>query len=290
MTQAPQTNHCTFKDYLTIKRYAPKTKEGYYRSVTDLSAFYKQPAEQLSSQQIQAYLHHLIKNKGLSWSSCNVCFCGLLSFYRDYLGRSEIEFYIPPRTRSKQIAMLLSREDVARIINAKTNIKHRALLSTVYASGLRVSEVVKLKPEHIESQPDRMMIRVEQGKGRKDRYTVLSVQCLHLLREYWREVQPGKWLFFGRDKNKPMSIGTAQAIYYQAKKKAGVTRACGIHTLRHSFATHLMEDGTDMFIIKRYLGHRSIVTTCKYLHLSPAHLRKTISPLDLLYADEEGES
>ncbi len=290
MNQAAQNYRHTFQDHLTLKRYAPKTKESYRRSVTDLSAFYKQPADQLTNHQIQAYLKYLIQDKQLAWSSCNVSFCGLLSFYRDYLGRSEAEFTIPPRTRSQKVALLLSREEVTLILNAKKNIKHRALLYTIYGSGLRVSEAVRLKPEHIESQPDRMMIRVEQGKGRKDRYTVLSEQCLHLLREYWREAQPGEWLFYGNDKKKPMSVGTAQAIYYQAKKKAGVTRACGIHTLRHSFATHLMEDGTDMFIIKRYLGHRSIVTTCKYLHLSPAHLRKTISPLDLLYADEAGES
>ena len=290
MNQALQSYQNTFQDYLTLKRYAPKTKESYYRSVTDLSAFYKQPAEQLTNHQIQAYLKYLIQDKGLAWSSCNVSFCGLLSFFRDYLGRSEAEFTIPPRTRPQTISMLQSREEVALILNAKKNIKHRALLYMIYGSGLRVSEAVRLKPEHIESQPDRMMVRVEQGKGRKDRYTTLSVKCLHLLREYWREVQPEEWLFFGNDKKKPMSIGTAQAIYYQAKKKAGVTKGRGIHTLRHSFATHAMEDGTDLFIIKRWLGHTSIVTTCKYLHLSPAYLRKTISPLDLLYADEEGAS
>ena len=171
MNQAPQTYQHSFKNHLILKRYAPKTQEGYYRSVADLSAFHKKHPEQLTNQQIQAYLHHIITNKGLTWSSYNVCFCGLLSYYRDYLRRSES---IPPRRPSKQIPMLLSREEVSRIINAKKNIKHRALLWTVYASGLRVSEVVKLMPRHIESQPDRMMIRVEQSKGRKDRYTVLS--------------------------------------------------------------------------------------------------------------------
>jgi len=209
-------------------------------------------------------------------------FCGLKKYYLEFSGRSEAEFSIPPRPRARRLPMLLSRDDVAKILTAKDNIKHRALLTTVYGSGLRVSEAVKLRPEHIES--DRIMIRLEQGKGRKDRYTILSKKCLDLLRQYWRVCQPGEWLFFGRDKSKPMSIGTAQHVYYQAKKKAGITKGRGIHTLRHCFASHLVEAGTELYMIKRWLGHTAIKTTCTYLHLSPDYLAKTISPLDLLYS------
>ncbi len=287
MIKASRAYQHTFPNYLILKRFAPKTKEAYLRSVADISTFHNQPAEELTNDQIQEFLRYNIQEKQLSWSSCNVLFCGLVNYYRHFLGRSETEFTIPPRPRSKQLPMLLSREEVSRILTAKKNIKHRALLTTIYGSGLRVSEAVRLKPEHIES--DRMMIRVEQVKGRKDRYTVLSEKCLTLLRVYWRECQPNKWLFFGKDKDKPMSIGTAQSIYYQAKKIAGVTKGRGVHTLRHCFASHLLEDGTELFIIKRWLGHTAIKTTCTYLHLSPAHLRKTISPLDLLYSDK-GES
>jgi site-specific recombinase XerD len=247
-----------------------------------LSSFHNQPAYELTNDQIQDFLHYNIQERQLSWSSCNVLFCGLKKYYRDFLDRSDKEFSIPPRPRVKQLPMLLSRDEVTRILTTKSNIKHRALLTTVYGSGLRVSEVVRLRPEHIES--DRMMIRVEQGKGRKDRYTVLSQNCLDLLREYWRICQPGEWLFFGRDKTKPMSIGTAQHIYYQAKKKAGVTKGRGIHTLRHCFASHLLEDGAELYVIKRWLGHTSIKTTCTYLHLSPDYLAKITSPLDLLYS------
>ena len=283
MTEKTQGSLKNFQNYLYIQRVAPSTREGYIRSVTQLSAFHKLPAEWLSNHQIQDFLLYNIRDKQLAWSSCNVLFSGLKKYYGEFLGRDEAEFSIPPRPRFRQLPMLLSREEVNRILNVKDNLKHRALLATVYGSGLRVSEAVRLRPEHIES--DRMMIRVEQGKGRKDRYTVLSQKCLELLREYWREYQPGKWLFFGRDKNKPMSIGTAQTVYYQAKKEAGVTKGRGIHTLRHCFASHLLEDGTELFIITQWLGHSSIKTTCKYLHLSPAHLRKTVSPLDLLHAD-----
>jgi site-specific recombinase XerD len=190
-----------------------------------LSAFHnnQRPAE-LSKEQIQDYMLYNIQDKKLSWSSCNVLFCGLKKYYREYLGRELDEFYIPPRTRSKKIPMLLSKKEVSRLLKSPTNLKHKALLATVYSSGLRVSEVVKLKPRHIES--DRMMIRVEDGKGRKDRYTVLSQTCLELLREHYRANHPGEWMFFGRDKKTPMSIGTAQqrAFYHSSNKERFIIR------------------------------------------------------------------
>ena len=273
-----------FNKFLIIQRVAPKTKESYLRSVEDLSSFHSQPAAGLSNDQIQDFLLYNIQEKQLAWSSCNVLFCGLKKYYQQFLGRSEAEFTIPPRPRIKQLPMLLSRQEVDRILTAKSNIKHRALLTMVYGSGLRASEAVRLRPEHIESE--RMMVRVEQGKGRKGRYTLLSQQCLELLREYWQICRPGEWLFFGRDRKKPMRVGTAQRVYYQAKEIAGVTKGRGIHTLRHCFASHLMEDGTELYLIKRFLGHTSIKTTCTYLHLSPDYLSKIVSPLDLLYSSE----
>ena len=246
-----------------------------------MSDFHKKSPEKLTNPQIQDFLLYNIREKELAWSSCNVLFCGLKKYYGQFLGRGEAEFSIPPRPRSKQLPMLLSREEVNRILNAKDNLKHRALLTTVYGSGLRVSEAVRLKPRHIESE--RMEIRVEQGKGHKDRYTVLSQNCLELLRDYYRTYQPEEWLFFGKDKATPMSIGTGQSIYYQAKEKAGITKGRGIHTLRHSFATHALESGVELYIIKRWLGHSSIKTTCKYIHLSPDYHKRVKSPLDLLY-------
>jgi site-specific recombinase XerD len=164
--------HYDFTSYLYLQRVAPKTRKAYLRAVTDISTYHGQPADQLDNVQIQEFIHYAIVDKQLSWSSCNVLFCALKKYYREFLGRDESQFTIPPRPRDKQLPMLLSREEVNRIINAPDNLKHRTLLTTIYGSGLRVSEVVKLRPEHIESS--RMMIRVEQGKGRKDRYTVLS--------------------------------------------------------------------------------------------------------------------
>ena len=273
--------HRNFSDYLSLIRVSGKTKEAYLRAAAGLAAYYEsQSAADLTNDQIQDYLLHSIQEKELAWSSCNVLFCGLKKYFQGYLGRSESEFSIPPRPRSKKLPMLLSKEEVLELLRAPANIKHRALLATVYGSGLRVSEVVKLKPGHIES--GRMMIRVEQGKGHKDRYTVLSQNCLDLLRDYWLAQQPKDWLFFGRDKNNPMSIGTAQRIYYQAKDKAKITKGRGIHTLRHGFATHSLEAGTELYVIKRWMGHASIKTTFKYIHLTPDYLSKIKSPLDIL--------
>jgi len=280
MAKAFQRN---FTNHLYLQRVAPKTREAYLRAVADISAYHNHPAAELSNEQIQDFLHYSIQEKQLAWSSCNVLFCALKKYYREYLRRDESEFSIPPRPRSKQLPMLLSREEVNRIVNAPVSLKHRALLTTVYGSGLRVSEVVKLRPEHIESS--RMMLRIEQAKGRKDRYTVLSRTGLALMRDYWRKYQPGEWLFFGRDKNKHLSIGTAQRVYYQAKAKTGVTKGRGIHTLRHCFATHLLDQGVALFIIKRWLGHSSIKTTCRYLHTSPEQFLRIQSPLDRLYEE-----
>ena len=203
-------NTLSFTDYLTLQRVSPRTEESYLRAVKEVGEYHKQSSATLSNDQIQDYLIYCIQEKKLAWSSCNVLFCGLKKFYHEYLGRSDSEFSIPPRTRCKKIPMLLSRQEVWQLLDTPTSLKHRALLAMVYSSGLRVSEVVRLRPEHIES--DQMMVRVEQGKGRKDRYTVLSKKCLELLREYYRAYQPGGWLFFGRDKNIPMPIGTAHIL------------------------------------------------------------------------------
>ena len=274
----------TFDNYLSLQRVAPKTRSAYLQSVKGLTAYFQQPAEQLTNDQIQDYLLYCVQEKKLAWASCNVLFCGLKKFYHGFLGRDNAGFSIPPRPRSHQLPMLLSRDEVSRIFKATDNMKHHALLSLVYGSGLRVSEAVRLRAEHIDSK--KMLVRIDQSKGRKDRYTILSKTSLELLREYWRTYQPEKWLFFTKDKNKPMPSETAQKVYYLAKKKAGVTRGRGIHTLRHCFASHALEQGVQLFVLKRWLGHASIKTTCMYLHASPEMLQNLSSPLDSLPKEE----
>ncbi len=175
---------------------------------------------------------------------------------------------------------ILSREQIAKLFEVTTHLKHRALLMTTYSAGLRVSEVARLKVTDIDSQ--RMTIRVEQGKGAKDRYTLLSKRLLLELRRYWVAYRPKSWLFPMRGGQHPMDPSSVQKVYYNAKRKAGIAKPCGIHGLRHAFATHLLEAGADLHTIQRLLGHGHIGTTMRYFHLAQRHLAKTTSPLDSL--------
>lgn len=269
-----------FSNYITLRGFSPKTKEAYIGAVAGLAKYYNQSPDKLSNDQIQAYLLYLIEKRKLAWSSTNVVFSGLRCFYLHVLKWDKARFHIPSRPRQKKLPLLLSIEEVNRLLNAASSIKHRTLLMTVYGAGLRVSEVVGLKPHHIESS--RMMIRVEQGKGKKDRYTILPQKLLFQLRTYWEACLPQSWLFFGNDKTKPMTIETAQKIYYNAKNKAGITKAKGIHTLRHCFATHLLDQGVDIYTIKQLLGHTALVTTSKYLHTTKEKIAAVKSPLDTI--------
>jgi site-specific recombinase XerD len=174
------------------------------------------------------------------------------------------------------------------LLDGTHNGKHRVLLMTAYAAGLRVGELVRLRPEDIHSE--RMLIRVHQGKGRKDRYTLLSSRLLSELRTYWRRHRSETWLFVNRDCSGSLPVGTAQKVYYTAKRRAGIRHGHGIHSLRHSFATHLLEAGVDLPTIQRLLGHSSLATTAKYLHVTSKHLRGTRSPLDLLRLPEPGDA
>lgn len=208
-----------FTDYLITQRYAEKTLTAYLGAVYGLAAYSLQPPDKLTNEEIQKYLHHLISERKLAWSSCNVVFSALQCFYGKFLKWDDTSFNIPPRKRSKRLPFIMGQKEVLVFLDSIRNLKHRALLQIVYSAGLRVSEVVSLKPHHIESAPSRMKIRIEQGKGRKDRYTILSKKLLDLLHEYYRIYQPKEWLFYGRDPGQPLAVTTAQKIFYHAKKK-----------------------------------------------------------------------
>ncbi len=265
---------------MTLRHLAEKTKIAYISAVAGLAEFYKQSPDRLTEAQVQRYLLYLIEERKLAWSTCNIAFSAFRFLYTAVLKRPDGAFSIPPRRKQKKLPYPLTVKETFRLITAPRNPKHRALLITVYGAGLRVSEAVSLKPCHIDSS--RMLIRVEQSKGNKDRYTLLSPRLLRELRSYWRLCQPTIWLFSGRDENRPMPVGTAQKIYYQAKKRAGITRSGGIHTLRHCFATHHLQAGCDIFAIKQMMGHSAIASTTRYLHMSPDRFRSIVSPLDSL--------
>ncbi len=265
---------------MTLRHLAERTKTSYLKAVTGLAEFYMQSPDQLTEDQVQRYLLYLIEERKLAWSTCNIAFSAFRFLYTNVLKQPAARFSIPPRRKQKKLPYPLTVEETFRMIKLTRNPKHRALLMTVYGAGLRVSEAVRLKPWHIDSS--RFLIRVDQGKGNKDRYTILPPRLLRELRSYWCLCHPTTWLFPGRDQNLPMSVGSAQKLYYQAKERAGITRPGGIHTLRHCFATHMLEAGCDIFAIKDMLGHSALASTTRYIHISPARLRSVVSPLDSL--------
>ena len=199
------------------------------------------------------------------------------------LGRTAEAITIPYAHTPQRQPEILSREELARLFEAATNLRTRTLLMTAYAAGLRVSEVCALRVADIDSAPDRMCIRVVAGKGGKDRYTLLSPSLLEALRVYWRICKPRVWLFpRATDAARPFDIGSAQRAYYRARDRAGITKTGGIHTLRHAFATHLLEAGVDLATLAKLLGHGHLSTTQRYLHLARPGSVAHDSPLDLL--------
>jgi len=204
---------------MTLQRFADHTKRSYVNGVKGLVQYYNQSPQTLSNEQIQDYLRYLLQERKLSWGTVNAYLSGIICFYRGFCKWDETRFQIPPRPRTKKLPTVFSKVEVKRLLAVTGNLKHRLLLETVYSAGLRVSELVRLKPHHIESAADRMLIRVEQGKGRKDRYTILSKTLLENLRIYWRRDQPGKWLFAGQKPDTHMSEAAAQRVFYLAKKK-----------------------------------------------------------------------
>jgi site-specific recombinase XerD len=229
---------------------------------------------------VQQYLYHLIEKRRLAAATCRQTVCALRFFYEVTLGRKRNEFCIPLAKEAQKLPAILSQEEVSRLLSAAPNLKHRVLLMTIYAAGLRVGEAVRLRVTDIDSQ--RMLIRVEQGKGKKDRYTLLSPRLLEELRQYYRIYRPSEYLFPQRGKDTPMATATALRIYYGCKGRAGIRKGGGIHSLRHAFATHLMDSGTDVVTIQRLLGHGHLKTTARYLHVTRQRIAALASPLDHL--------
>ena len=208
-----------FLNYMTVQRFSHHTKRTYVTGVKLLTKHYMQSPDTLTNDQIQDYIRSLLEDRKLSWGTCNSYLSGIVCFYRHICKWDDAQFQIPPRPRIKKLPIVFSKPEVKRLLAATDNLKHRLLLQTVYSAGLRVSELVRLKPHHIESDPDRMMIRVDQGKGKKDRYTILSHKLLADLRTYWRKYRPGKWLFAGQKPQNHLCEGAAQTVFYRSKKK-----------------------------------------------------------------------
>jgi integrase/recombinase XerD len=269
-------------DEMTLRGFSLRTHESYLGAVTDLARYYKKSPDQLNVDDVRQYLLHLERERQLSWSSLNVAVSGLRFFYFDTLKWEPVAMEIPRRQKQTRLPEVLSREEVDRLLGTVTNLKHRMLLTTTYAAGLRLNEVIHLRVSDLDSS--RMLIRVEQGKGRKDRYTILSPRLLGELRQYWKSCRPKHWLFPGHDPDRPIHESAAQRIYNEARQRAGIQKGRGIHTLRHCFATHLLELGVDLPTIQALMGHTAVTTTMRYIKVRQHHFISHQDKFDLLVA------
>lgn len=264
---------------MQLRRLADRTQESYLGAVTRLAKHYGQSPDLIPEERVRDYLLYLLNVRKLSWSSCDLHASGLQFFYRVTLNRPDT-LVLPPRKHAQRLPEVLSAAEVERLFAVVPNLKHRVMLMVAYGAGLRLGELVHLKVTDIDSQ--RMLIRVEQAKGNKDRYTLLSRRLLNELRAYWSIYRPRTWLFPGKDLDSPLHETSIQRAMIVAKIKAGIRKTGGIHVLRHCFATHLLEAGTDLRTVQILMGHRSIETTTRYTRITANRIRHTASPLDLL--------
>ena len=269
-------------DAMVLRGFALRTRETYLACVSGLAKHYHCSPDRRDAEQIQAYLLHLITEKKLAYASVNQAACACRFLFGNVLQQRKIWFEIPMAKVPKRLPVVLPRADIGRLLAACDSLRARTVLMTTYAAGLRVSEVCALQVGDIESAPNRMCLKVRQGKSGQDRYTLLSPRLLDTLRLYWQTTRSRTWLFTDKTGGGPMRDQTAQRMYWAACAAAGLTNAAGIHTLRHSFATHLLEAGVDLHTIQRLLGHGHISTTLRYLHLAQQRLTGTTSPLELL--------
>jgi integrase/recombinase XerD len=266
-----------FLRHMSLKGYSEQTKTVYLDSIIGLTRYYNLSPEVLTTEHLSRYLHYGIEERGWSRSSVNQLISAMKILWTRVLNREWNPEALPRPRRARTLPVVLSREEVLHLFDVVTNIKHRTLLMLTYSSGLRIGETLGLKTGDIDSH--RMMIRIHQGKGNKDRYAVLSQVALEQLRLYYKLYRPVDWLF-ETGKGRLMSRRTAQMIMQSAVHRAGISKKVSLHTLRHSFATHLMEQGVSLAIIQQMLGHGSLRTTSIYLHVQQYAIDKIKSPLD----------
>jgi site-specific recombinase XerD len=263
---------------MTIRNMSPSTQKIYVAAVANFSIFHGRSPDKLTFEDVREYRLHLIA-RGLKPNSINPIMGALRFFYRTTLGLKEVSENIPYARRADPLPAVLARDEVERFLKAVPNHKMRTAFITIYAAGLRVSEVVKLTARDIDSA--RMVIIIRQAKGRKDRYVMLSEQLLGILRDYWKRERPQNWLFPGHP-GRRITTRQLQRVCHRAVEAAGLDKSITVHTLRHSFATHLLEQGVDIHVIQDLLGHRNIASTTRYARVAINTIRQIQSPLELL--------
>jgi len=262
-----------------VRKYSRRTIKLYLHYNEELLKFSNKTSYQISNDDVRDYLYYLSEKKNASASTLNIVINALKFYYGEVLKR-EFVYEITRPKKDKKLPVVLSPEEVSGILSSVNNIKHKLILMLIYSVGLRVSEVVKLKPEDIDAE--RKLIHIKGAKGRKDRYTMLSDVAMKTLREYQRKYKLQTWLFLGQRKDKHISIRTVQAIFEQARDKAGIGKDVTVHSLRHSFGDTFAENGVDLRYIQELLGHKHSKTTEIYTHVSNKNLREIKSPLDML--------
>lgn len=264
---------------LRIRNYADKTIKLYVAAVAQFAKHFGRSPEVLGPEEIRAYQLHLITERKVSWSTFNIAVCSLRFLYRVTLQRDFDVRHLPYARSQKHLPVVLSQSELLAIF-AAVDGKHRALLMTVYALGLRVSEALQLRPFDIDSE--RMIVHVRQGKGRKDRIIPLDQALLDVLRDHWRAHRPTRWLFEGQTRGKAMSVRQAQRVCTNAAARARLDKRVSMHTLRHSFATHMLERGFDLRALQTVLGHKRVSTTDRYNHVKRRDVTASKLPLALV--------
>ena len=267
-------------DDLRIRNYAPGTIEIYVRSVARFAKHFGKSPDALGPEHIREYQMFLVNTKKVPWAMFNHSVCALRFFYKVTLGRPWLIEHIPFPKQEKRLPVVLSPNEVATFLHAVSNLKHRTVLMTMYGAGLRIAEALALRASDIDSQ--RMVIRVQQGKGRRDRYTILTPTLLQALRDYWKSYKPEIWLFPGQPPTKPLTSNAMHRALRKTRRKMGLTKHVTNHTMRHCFATHLLEAGTNLRTIQVLLGHRNLNTSATYLHVAAGALSSGQKPVDLL--------
>ena len=266
---------------MELRNFSPKTIKAYLWAVQGLAGYYRLRPDRLTAQQVQDYLYYLIKERKLAWNTVHLAIYGIKFFFYDLLGHPKTKFYIPCPKTPKRLPVIWSPKEIAKLFSATSDLKIRTLLKTAYATGLRLNELVHLQVGDIDS--GHMTIWVRQGKGKKDRAALLTPRLLHELRIYWKSYRPRKWLFPRKGANdlfmRPESLG---AKFREVKRKAGFQREGGLHSIRHSFATHMIARGVDLLRVQKLLGHKNISTTMIYVHLAGSVVVAQTRNFDLL--------
>lgn len=265
---------------MQIRNYSERTIRNYISSLSNLACYYNCSPEKLSVPQIKSYLHYLVKVKNASVSTINQLISAVKILFADVLSKPWDPLKFKRPRKEKKLPVVFSIEEISRFFNGLTNKKHKAIMVTAYCTGMRLDELRKLQFKDIDAE--RLQVWVRQGKGKKDRVTLLSQKVLLLLRDYYRLYRPTTYLFEGREPGFPISVRTLQVVFKQNLKRTGITKSVTFHSLRHSFATHLLEQGANLRLIQQLLGHKSLSTTTGYLHISRFDVSQVTNPYDKL--------